>query len=102
MAILYITQYDKLASQEYGPSVQVGLEPSLGDSTVAIGSSSEQSGQLNPKTRFVMVHTDAICHVAFGGNPTATTGNRRLPADATIFYGVDPTKDLQLAVITGT
>jgi len=101
MATLYITEYDRLAKEDYGPPVPTGMEPSLGDQTVAIGATSTTSAALNTKTRFVMIHTDTICHIAFATTPTATTSNRRLPADSTIFYGVENTSTFKIAVIQG-
>lgn len=101
MATLYITEYDRLAKEDYGPPVPTGMEPSLGDQTVPISGTSAQSATLNEKTRFVMVHTDVVCHIAFADNPTATTSNRRLPADSTIFYGVENTSNFKIAVIQG-
>lgn len=101
MATLYLTQYDQLAKEEYGPPVPTGQEPSLGDSVLAISGANEVSPTLHPRTRFVMVHTDVVCHIAFGTDPTATTSNRRLPADSTIFYGVGPETKLKIAVIQG-
>lgn len=101
MAKLYITQYNALAKEDWGPPVPTGQEPSLGDSTVPISGTTAQSEVLNPSTRFVMVHTDTLCHINFGKDPIATSGNRRLPADSTIFYGVMNNSLLKIAVIQG-
>lgn len=99
MSIIYISEYDQLASQEYGPPVPVGLEPAIATQVKDYSGGVVQSDTFNANTRFVMVHTDAACHVKFGAGPTATTSNQRLPADATIFFGVDPTKSLKISAI---
>ena len=86
MAVLFITEYRKLAIEGSGTSVLVGQEPG-NDQTVAIAAGSTQSAALSLATKFVRVHTDAICHILFGANPTATTGNKRLAAGQTEFFG---------------
>ena len=98
---IYITEYSKVASGEYGATIQAGEEPPLAEDKKAIGSSSVQSNVFNKHTRVIMVHTDSICHVAIGENPSASVGNRRLPADTTVFYGIPP-GEFRLAVIEGT
>jgi hypothetical protein len=87
VAVLYITEYRKLAIEGQGAFVPIGVEPSS-TATLAIGAASAQSGALNSATKFVRVHTDAICHVSFGTNPTATTSSMRFAAGQTEFFGV--------------
>jgi len=88
MATLYIQEYAKLASDDMGKTIQVGLEPALASQTVAIGGASAQSVAFNQRTEFVRVHTDVVCSVKFEANPTATTSDARMPAGATEFFGV--------------
>lgn len=101
MAKLYITEYARLAREDHGPAVQAGEEPAIAESTIAIGATSTASGVLSAETRFVMIHTDAICHVKIAANAVANTNHRRLPADATVFYGIKPGTELKVAVIEG-
>jgi hypothetical protein len=48
----------------------------------------------------VRIHTDATCRIAFGANPTATSGSQRLQAGGTEFFGVRP--GTKIAVISST
>jgi hypothetical protein len=96
MAVLYITEY---ADTTKAPgTVQVGAEPAITNQTVAIGGTSTQSAAFNSATRMVRIHTDAICSIRFGTNPTATATTGRLAANQTEYFGVVP-KD-KVAVIT--
>lgn len=105
MAVVYITEFEKLAREDFGgPTgvVQTPLEPALANQTVAITASSVQSAQLNPQTRVIRIHTDAICHIDVGKDPNASTTKRRLPANAIEFIGIPPNTAFKIAVITGT
>lgn len=74
--------------------------PPLTTQTVAIGGSSTQSSAFDAKTKMVAVHTDAICSVEFGSNPTATASSRRMAANTTEYFEV--TGAHKIAVITNT
>ena len=86
MAVLFITEYARLAIESQGIPVLVGLEPSR-TQTVAIWAGSLQA-TLNAGTKFLRLHTDAICHVKFGTNPTASATEMRMAANQTEFFGV--------------
>ncbi|MBP9714802.1 MAG: hypothetical protein KBD60_14140, partial [Sterolibacterium sp.] len=76
-------------------------EPSITEQTpVVIGGGSLQSAAFNGATRVVRLHTDAICSVAFGANPTATANTKRMAANSTEYFGVEPGH--KVAVITNT
>ena len=102
MAKLYISEYAEIAHQPYGAeAISAMQEPAIADQTpVVIGAGSLQSSAFNGATRVVRVHTDAICSIAFGVNPTATANNKRLAANSTEYFGVEPGQ--KLAVITNT
>ena len=105
MAVVYITEFKKLAREDLGgPAgvVQTPVEPATANQTVAIGASSVQSEVLNAETRVVRVHTDAICHIDVGPNPTANATKRRLPANAIEYIGIPPGVQFKIAVITGS
>lgn len=89
MATLYITEFTTLASVG-GPglAVQGGQTPPVAQQTVAIGGSSTPSTAFNVNTKFVRLHTDAICSVEFGAAPTATAAKARLAANQTEYFGV--------------
>jgi len=97
MATLYIAEYPapKLVQGSY---FQAPKDPPLAEQTVAIGGASTQSAAFNTKTRLIRIHTDAICSIAVGSNPTATTGKARMAAGQTEFQAVNPGD--KIAVIT--
>jgi hypothetical protein len=88
MAVLYIAEYAEAVIVQ-GSLLPVPTEPPLAEQTVAIGGTSTQSSALNAKTRFIRLHTDAICSILVGVNPTATTGKQRMAAGQTEFKRVD-------------
>jgi hypothetical protein len=87
MATLYITEFANIG-RDQGQGVQATPLPPVAEQTVAIGVASAQSGAFNAATSFVRAHTDAICSIAVGVNPTATTGNARLAANQTEYFQV--------------
>jgi hypothetical protein len=88
VATLYISEYRAQALDYSGLAVPVGKEPSTATQIVAIGVASTPSAAFQPTTRFVRLHTDAICSVAFGPAPVATPNNARMAAGQTEFWGV--------------
>jgi len=101
MATLYITEYSRVGSGDFGGGIQAGVEPPLADQTVTIGASPADSSNFNAETRLIMVHTDVLCHIDIGESPTASTSKRRLPADTTVFYCIPSGVTFKLSVIEG-
>lgn len=99
MAVLYITEYAQFPVIQ-GSVVQAPDDPPLADQTVAIGGTTAQSSAFNAKTRVIRIHTDAICSVLVGSNPTATTGKGRMAANQTEYRSVKPGH--KIAVISNT
>lgn len=99
MAKLYISEYTRMPT-DTRVSVPTGAEPAIATQAVAISGTSAQSAAFNTNTRFIRVHTDAICSVKFGASPTATTDDARLAANQTEFFGV--VAGQKVAVITNT
>lgn len=99
MAVLYITEYDRIAFDGRS-AVQAPQEPALTVQTVAIGGSSTQSAAFNSATRYIEIHTDAVCSYLIGSNPTATASKTRMAANTSKFVGVVPGQ--KLAVITNS
>jgi hypothetical protein len=90
MTKLYITEYARM-SQSSGPGntvVQAPEEPPLAEQVVDFSGGAAQSSAFNAKTRFVRLHTDSICSVKFGANPTATTSSARMAAGQTEHKGI--------------
>jgi hypothetical protein len=105
MAVLFVTEYDAQAWDAVANTIPAGEEPYLAHQTIAIGGTSTPvTNPFNPKTRFVRVHTDAICSIKFGvGTPVATASEPRMAANQTEFFGVDASLGtMKIAVITNT
>jgi hypothetical protein len=101
MAALYISEFENPVTVDGTlPGIQLPQPALLDQTPVAIGGTSAQSAAFSAKTKAVMISTDAICSIAFGSNPTATTGNLRLPANTIISFGVIPGQ--RVAVISNT
>jgi hypothetical protein len=91
MATLYISEYPDVAhGASSSSSFQVAPEPPLVEQTVAISASVAASSAFGGNTRVIRVNTDATCSILVGSNPTATTAKKRLPADTTEYFGVQP------------
>lgn len=110
MAILYVTEFAGLGDVLEGGNnkgdsskivAQAPAEPPLAEQTVAIGAGSTASSPFNKRTFLIRVHTDSICSVAISqSSPTATTTSRRMAANQTEYFGVQP--GWQIAVISNT
>lgn len=100
MAVLYITEFKGAKKDRSGMMLQLAVTPPIAEQTVAIAGASAQSAALNSTTEVVRLHTDAICSVAFGSNPTATTSTARLAAGSTEYFYVVPGS--KVAVISNT
>jgi hypothetical protein len=102
VAVLYITEYSTMA-QVPNAAPQMPQEPPIAEQTVAIGGASVQSNALNVATKFVRLHTDAICSIEFGTNPTASATTGRMAANQTEYRGVPQlAAPLKVAVITNS
>lgn len=102
MAVLYIAEYGQMAvGYNGGGAIAAPFESSLkAEQTVAIGGTTTQSSAFSDTTVLIRVHTDAICSIAIGSNPTATTGKKRMAAGTTEYFGVTPGH--KIAVISNT
>lgn len=100
MASLYITEYGRMQLDGVERLAPVPLTPALVTQKLTIGATSVQSAAFNAQTTLVRLHTDAICSVSFGANPTATAANSRLSAESTEYFGV--VAGQIVAVITNT
>jgi hypothetical protein len=97
MAVLYIAEFAGMAPVATGVA-PISDDPPLAEQTVAIGGGSVQSAAFHRSTRFIRVHTDVVCSIAMGLNPTATAAKRRLAANQTEYFGIQPL--WKIAVIT--
>jgi hypothetical protein len=96
---VYVTEHT-LPRIFSGNPLPVAELPPLATQKLTNGASSVQSAVFAAATRMIGVHADAIVSVAIGANPTATTSDRRLPANATEYFLVAPGQ--RLAVINNT
>lgn len=104
MATLYISEHSDIAESLRG-AVQILLEDGTTVVEQTIPISVVSTPCTNPfaaTTRFVRIHSDAICSIAFGTSPTASTANKRLAANQTEVFGVKPGSNFKVAVITNT
>ena len=99
MAVVYVSEFNAIGGTG-NFNVVSAQQPSITDQTIAIGGGSVQSAAFNTNTNYVRVHTDAICSIKFGSNPTVSAANARLAASATEYFVVVPGQ--KLAVITNT
>lgn len=102
MAVLFITEYSRQGRDASGFQMVVADEPPAANQVVTIGASTTQSAAFNALTRFVRIHTDAICSIEFGTNPVATTTTRRLAANSTEYFAVPLGAAYKVACITNT
>jgi hypothetical protein len=107
VATLYVEEYAGVAAANSASgsalvTAQAPAEPQLVSQTVVIGVSSTQSNAFNAKTVLVRIHTDSICSINFGTNPTAAATNKRLAANQTEYFGVPLGQSYIVAVITNT
>jgi hypothetical protein len=96
MAVCYIAEFADIAHLDGCP---VAMMPPLAEQTVAIGAEADSSA-FNASTRYIRVHNDAICSIAIGLTPTATTSTMRLPADSIEYFAVPRGAGYKISVIT--
>jgi len=106
MANVYITEFARLAGTPDGP-VQIPQDPALANQFMATAGASAQTNAFNVATQLIRVHTDGICAIDIGTNPTAvaTAGpgqTRRLAANQTEYFAVPAGQSFKLAAITST
>jgi hypothetical protein len=104
MAILYVTEFQNTMPNTLAPGqAALAIVPPLAEQTVAQSASSAQSAAFNQLTKFVRLHTDAICSVEFGTNPTAVANTQaRMAANQTEYFGVPQGASFKVAVVTST
>jgi hypothetical protein len=101
MATLYVAEFATVGgTSNFG--VAGGQIPPIREQTVTIsGASVAIVSAFTTNTRFIRIHADAICSVAFGTTPTATVANMRFAANQTEYFSV-PQPSYKLAVISNT
>ncbi len=98
MAVCYISEFAALANVT---GANIAMMPPLAQQTVAIGAETD-SNAFNASTRYIRVHVDAICSIAVGVTPTASTSMLRMSAESTEYFAVPLNGGYKLSVITNT
>jgi hypothetical protein len=93
MASLYIQEfqgvgYPQLQNSFIGAALSSSTLPSSSQPVIPISGSPTLSNAFALTTILIRVHSDAICSIAIGGSPVATTSNMRLAANQTEYFGV--------------
>ncbi|HEV7237388.1 MAG TPA: hypothetical protein VGN15_14465 [Ktedonobacteraceae bacterium] len=101
MATLYVTEFGAAGIAGNFP-IGVAQQLPTAEQTVAISGASAQSAVFNTNTTLVRLHTDAICSVEFGANPTAAATKMRMAANQTEYFSVPRGSNFKVAVITNT
>lgn len=99
MATVYISEFCDMLGLGKGLG-SLAKQPSIAEQTVAIGGGSVQSAAFNNGTTFIRVHTDAICSILIGENPTAVATKCRMAAGQTEYFAVRAGH--KIAVITNS
>ena len=107
MTILYITEFADFGTTKNGRTGQVAEQPPLAEQTIALTSSSAQSSAFNTNTSLIRLHTDSICAVEFGTDPTAVASGggsptARMAANQTEYYTVPNGGTYMVAGITSS
>lgn len=90
MAVLDITEYDRIAADGSGARILAGLEPRRVNQQLAPGPVSAVSQPFGDSTLFVRLHSDTTLRFEVGVAPVATGASPRLVAGGTEFLGVRP------------
>lgn len=98
MANLYISEYAQPSASS--AQDQITVEPSTDQ--VVVFTTTTQSTTLLPNTQLVRVHSDGICSIKVGVNPTATTSNKRLVAGQDLFFQIPLSSGFKIAAVTNT
>ena len=103
MANLYITEFRRLAEDGRGRTIPVGELPPVTGQRVVF-TTTTLSVVLAKATRFVRVIADADAFLAVGGAGTVATAlsSLKIEADVAEYFGVDGTKELQIAAYDGS
>jgi hypothetical protein len=109
MSNLYITEYRGVgtnASADNGMSVQAAKAPALAEQKVSFTGTPGLSAAFGANTRLVRIHVDGIASIRFsradaaGAGSNAAVTNKRMAADATEYFAVDP--GMFVSAITNT
>ncbi len=101
MATLYVAEFATVGGTSNFGVAGAQVPPIREQSATISGASVAIASSFTTNTRFVRVHADAICSVAFGTTPTATVANMRMAANQTEYFAV-PQSGYKVAVISNS
>jgi hypothetical protein len=106
MAFLFIAEFADLPVGLAGKVGQFAMQPPLAEQAIANAGGNVQSNAFNAQTRYVRLHTDSICAIKFGTNPTAVasgaSGTARMAANQTEYFAVPMNAGFKVAAILST
>lgn len=102
MTKLYVTEYSDAFHGGSTDSASFVTEPATNDQVVDYTAGHAESTAFKNNTRLVRISTDAICSVAFGTAPVATTSNSRMAAGTERIIGVPMGAGFKVSAITNT
>jgi hypothetical protein len=106
MAQLCVTEFAEMQIGPAGRHGQLPMQQPLASQGVANAGANTQSSAFNAATRFVRLHTDTVCCVAFGTNPTAVaigaSMTTRMAAGQTEYHAVPLGAGFKVAAILST
>lgn len=101
MSTLYISEYADVGHA--GGNVPVGAEPANTDQVVTFTATAGQSVAFKNNTVMVRIHTDGICSILFGTNPTAVANtNKRMAVSQTEYFTVPLGASYKVSAVTST
>lgn len=89
MATLYVTEF-QFQHVDQGRPVPCAFGAPITNNNIAITGGSLQSNPFSANTFLIRVHSDAICSILVGTNPTVSTSDARMAANQTEYFGVQP------------
>lgn len=103
MTTLYVTDYTSQGLDGNGHEMPVAFTPHNQTQTVAIGASSAQTANaVSNNSTLIRVHTDSVCSINIGVNPTAAATGPRLAANQTEYFTCPLNSGYKVAVIVNT
>jgi hypothetical protein len=89
MAKLYITEHTGPGTWG-GNLFPAAKVPALATQVLNITAGSVQSQPFQQDSYMISVHTDMTCSIEFGYDPAATTNSKRMVANSTEYFQVQP------------
>lgn len=87
MPLLFITEYSRITVDHGNLTVPVPITPGV-EQVIEMELKPKLCEPFREQTRFIIVHTDADCALAFGKSPSASPNRHGLSAGETRAYGV--------------